>query len=88
VGVNILGLKFLFGHEIQRSTLQKFADHRDTKCSVIGLATLVEFGPAIWKCPPVVGITYLKAKGESYHHEPKHMKIMRHGRVKAVTPTP
>jgi len=40
VGTKIVGLKFLFGHEIQRSTLQKFADLWDTKCSVTGLATL------------------------------------------------
>ncbi len=40
VGTKIVGLKFLFGHEIQRSTLQKFADLWDTKCSVTSLATL------------------------------------------------
>jgi hypothetical protein len=40
VGVQIVGLQFLFGHEIQ-STLQKFVDHWDTKCLVTGLATLI-----------------------------------------------
>jgi hypothetical protein len=40
VGAQIVGLQFLFRHETQRSTLQKFADLRDTKCSVTGLATL------------------------------------------------
>jgi len=41
VGAQIVGLQFLSGHEIQRSTLQKFADLWDTKCWVTGLATLV-----------------------------------------------
>jgi len=31
VGAQIVGLQFLFGHEIQRSTLQKFVDLWDTK---------------------------------------------------------
>jgi hypothetical protein len=43
VGAQILGLQFLFGHEIQRSTLQKFADLWDTKSSVTGLATLLGY---------------------------------------------
>jgi hypothetical protein len=41
VGAQIVGLQFLFRHEIQRRTLQKFANLWDTKCSVIDLATLV-----------------------------------------------
>ncbi len=32
VGAQVVGLQFLFGHEIQRSTIQKFADLWDTKC--------------------------------------------------------
>jgi len=40
VGVQIVGLQFLFGHEIQRNTLHKFADLLDTKCSMTGMATL------------------------------------------------
>jgi hypothetical protein len=50
VGAQIVGLEFLFGHEIQRSTLQKFADLWDTKCSVTGLDTL---------SVPVISITNL-----------------------------
>jgi hypothetical protein len=41
VGVKIAGLQFLLGHETQRSTLQKFAELRDTKCSMTDLATVV-----------------------------------------------
>jgi hypothetical protein len=41
VGAQIVGLQFLFGHEIQRSTLYKFADLWATKSYVTGLATLV-----------------------------------------------
>ncbi len=40
VGAQIVGIQFLFGHEIQRNALQKFADLWDTKCSVTGLAAL------------------------------------------------
>ncbi len=40
MGAKIVGLQFLLGHEIQRSTLHKFADLWDTKCSVTSLATL------------------------------------------------
>ncbi len=49
-GAQIVGLQSLFGHEIQRSTLQKFADLWDTKCSVTGLATL---------SVPIISITNL-----------------------------
>jgi hypothetical protein len=41
VGAQIVGLQLFFGHEIQRSTPQKFADLWDTNCSVTGLVTLV-----------------------------------------------
>jgi hypothetical protein len=44
MGAQIVGLPFNFEHEIQRSTLQKFADLLDTKCSVTGLATLLVMG--------------------------------------------
>jgi hypothetical protein len=40
VGAQIVGLQFLVGHEIQRSTLQKFANLWVTKCSVTSLTTL------------------------------------------------
>jgi hypothetical protein len=40
VGAQIVGLQFLFGHEIQRSTLQKFADFWDAKCLDTDLSTL------------------------------------------------
>jgi len=58
MGVQIVGLQFLFGHEIQRSTLQKFADLGDTKCSVIGEATL---NPKPWSINgyTVIQNTYL-----------------------------
>jgi hypothetical protein len=51
VGEQIVGLKFLFWHEIQRSTLQKFADLWDTKCSVTSLATLPLRAFHFSKCP-------------------------------------
>jgi hypothetical protein len=41
VGAQIVGLQFLFGHEIQRSTLYTFADLWATKSYATGLATLV-----------------------------------------------
>jgi hypothetical protein len=52
VGAQIVGLKFLFGHEIQRSTLQKFANLWNTKCSVIGVTTLEAL-----KVPQLIWIT-------------------------------
>jgi hypothetical protein len=48
VGAQIVGLKFLFGHEIQRSTLHKFAHLWDIKCSVTGLATLCSSPQCVW----------------------------------------
>jgi hypothetical protein len=52
VGAQIVGLKFLSGHEIRRTTLQKFANLWNTKCSVIGVITLEGF-----KIPQLVWIT-------------------------------
>jgi hypothetical protein len=51
VGEQIVGLKFLFWHEIQWSTLQKFADLWDTKCLLTGLATLFLRAFHFSKCP-------------------------------------
>jgi hypothetical protein len=48
VGAQIVGLRFLFGHEIQKSTPQKFADLWDTKCSVTGLDTLCSSPQCVW----------------------------------------